>query len=309
MKKLLTLALALVTLAVFPSLGVAQEERRIGMPPVDAKKDIAEVSAASPTFKAIHDPLEGKLKAIEGVLSGVERRKIVVEADVELGKQMYEYAEAMKAAFDQAMKDAEEAAKSQGKKGSVGSLRVFEDTAKAHEKRVKGIETQTKSIESALKKGTIKLDKPVLLKMEPAEREEFRKFLEPPVSKELEKTHPDIFHHPRRGTSLDLSGVTQVAENIQGFCSSLPEEVSNFLVTPAEASIAIPCIAPCANAFSNKKNPNWAACWSCIASQGQQAIVAWNSFVSGWNACGQCKKVVTWPCKALRLAIFIAKLA
>lgn len=308
MKKLLALVLALVALAVFPGLGVAQEERRLGVPPVGPGKGSAEVSTPSAAFKAVHDPLEGKLKAIEGVLSGVERRKLVAQADVELGIQMYQYAEAMKAAFDQAMKDATEAANSQGERGSVGSLKTFEDTATAHERRVRAIEMQSKRVESGLKNGSIKLDRAVLERMEPTDREEFRNFLEPPARKDLEKAYPELFKGAAK-TSLDRSRATQLAENSQQCCRTLPEKVGNFLVAPAEAKVVIGCVGPCKQAFQNKKNPNWAACLNCIVAGGQQAIAAWNTFVSGWNGCGKCTKVVTWPCKAFNLAIFIAKLA
>jgi len=286
------------------SLLVAISFLLIGVTVFAQQKEIMKPGVISPAFKAKIDPAGLKLGAIESILSRVETQKLITDKDSEdLGKTMYEYAEAMKVALDEALKDAEEAAKSKGEKGSIESLKSFEDTAKAHEGKLKGIETKTKTIQDQLKIGTIRLDKPLLQKMTPVERKEFRKFLAPQGIKEMEKLHPDLFKPVEKpGASIELIEVTRIADNVQGFCSSLPEEISNFLVTPAEAALAAGCIGPC---IAKK----WSECAACIAGKGPEARAAWNTFVSCWNGCGKCWKPWTWWCKTKCLAKLIVKLA
>lgn len=292
-KKLISLFIALCFLMISVTVFAQQ-------------KEIMKPGVISPAFKAKIDPAGLKIGAIESILIRVETQKLITDKDSEdLGKTMYEYAEAMKAALDEALKDAEEAAKSKGEKGSTESLKSFEDTAKAHEARLKGIERKTKAIEGQLKMGTIRLDKPLLQKMAPVEMKEFRKFLSPEGNRQMEKMHPDLFKPGvpmKPGASLNLIEMSQLADNVQGFCSSLPENISNFLVSPAEAALAAGCIGPC---IAKK----WSECFACIAGKGPDAIKAWNTFLSCWNGCGTCWKPWNWWCKAKCLAKFIVKLA
>lgn len=268
----------------------------------------------SPAFKAQLDPLGMKLSNIETLLGRVEGQKLVTERDSEdLGKTMFEYAQGMKAAFDAALKEAELAANSKGKQGSVASLKHFEDTAKGHEARLKAVEAKTQAIEAQLKTGTVKLDRVQLQKLSPADREEFERFLAPQGLQEMRKLHPDLFKslphlQPGRmkpmtpGSSLKPFDGTQVAGAVAGFCSALPEQIGAFLISPAEAALGVPCIAPCAA-------QNWAACAACIVAAGPAAIQAWNTFAGRWNGCGKCWKPWTWWCKAKALTALIAKLA
>lgn len=258
----------------------------------------------SPAFKLRLDPLGSKLGSIENILSRVEGQKLVTERDSEdLGRTMFEYAEGMKAAFDVALKEAELAASSKGKQGSVGSLKHFEDTAKGHEARLKSVEAKTQAFEAHLKTGVIKLDRPILQKLTPGDRGEFQRFLTPQGLQEMQKLHPELFKGimgPQ--SSLKPFDGTQVAGAVAGFCRAVPEELGNLFVSPAEAALAAPCIGSCLA-------QNWSACTSCIVGKGPAAISAWNKFVGKWNGCGKCWKPWTWWCKAKALAALIAKLA
>lgn len=265
-------------------------------------KEIGVVPPAA--FKARIDAIGIKLEKLESILNKVENNKLIaVEDSEDFGKTGYEYAETMKAAFEEAFKDSEDFAKSEGKTGSIESLKSLEATAKAHELRLRAIEAKARSIEAQVKIGAIKFDKPLLQKMSPAEREELKRFMAPQGIKEMEKLHPDLFKPGMKpGASIEPVGLTQLADNVQGFCMSLPEKISNFLITPAEARLAAGCISPC---LAKK----WTECATCIASKGPEVRTAWNTFVSCWNGCGKCWKPTTWWCKAKCLANFIAKLA
>lgn len=269
-------------------------------------KEMMKHGAISPAFKVKIDPAILKLNAIESRIANINREKIVRINDAEnLEKAMYEYAEHMKAALDAALQEAQRAGESKGKEGSVKSLKNFEDTAKAHEPRVNKLAKNIESIEAKIKVGTIKLDKPLLQQMTPPEREEFRKFLAPEGIKNMEKLHPDLFKPGTKPVgSLNLSGRDRVVSSIGGFCGSLPEQIGNFFVSPADAALAAPCVGIC-------WAQNWAGCVACVIAASPSAVNAWNEFVSCWNgACG-CKWYKPWCCakKAWCLTKFIGKIA
>jgi len=260
--------------------------------------------AISPAFKGKIDSATLKLNGIESQIAKIDRQKIVTIGDAEnLEKTMYEYAEYMKAALDAALQEAQKAGESRGKEGSIKSLKNFEDTAKAHEPRVNKLAKNLKSIEAKIKVATIKLDRPLLQQMTPAEREEFRKFLAPKGIQKMEKLHPDLFKPGTKpGASLNLSDGAQVVSSIGGFCSSL--QIGNFFVSPAEAALAAPCVGVC-------WAKNWAGCAACVGAAGSSAVNAWNDFVSCWNGACKCKWYKPGCCakKAWCLAKFIGKIA
>ncbi len=273
----------------------------IGVTVLAQPKDVGRLD---PAFKAKMDLAEPKLKAVESLLKKMERDKLITEKDSDdLHNAMYGYAEDMKSASDEALKDAENAAKSEGREGNVANLKAFEERAKADEVRVKGVETKVKAIEGKVKNGIIKLDRPVLQKMTPSERGDFKKFLKPKGLKEMERQHPDIFKSGAKpGDNLDLFARADVESALTDFCSSLPNEVSNFFVSPAEAYYAAQCIPPC-------WARNWSACIACIVSKGPIIIQAWNKFVSCWNGAGKPWWVPGWAWKTKCLVVFVGKLA
>lgn len=265
---------------------------------------------ATPAFKAKLEPLGGKLRNIEqrvdALVAKVNKRKLITEADMEdaeLDKAMQEYADAMKAAYDDAIKQAEQAARSKGKEGNTADLKAFEDLAKAHDKLMKRVEAKTRKVEAQIRAGVIRLDKPVLQKATPAERDEFRKQLKPEGIREMEKLHPDLFKPGK--TSLlspqpESAGAPLLAA--AGYCAPLLGQLGDLLVSPAHAAIALPCVAPCAA-------KNWGACAACVVNAGAQAVEAYNSFVRCWNGNGKPWWVPRWLWRTGCVAALVAKLA
>lgn len=257
--------------------------------------------------KARLDTLEIKLKNIESVVQRIEAQKMIKEGDAEaLDRSMNEYAEGMRAAFDAANNDAAAAAKSQGKEGNVEHLRSFEATAKAHEQRTKALDAKSKGVQAQLKAGTVKLDRSLLQKMTPAQREEFKKHLDAPGLREMERTHPDLFKPGARppGSSLNLFDGNKLASAMADFCSLVPSKLGSMFVGEAEAFIAAPCVLPCGAR-------NWSACASCVSNSNSLAIAAYNTFKSCSSNCGTCAWYRPWGClcKTSCLAVFVAKLA
>lgn len=264
----------------------------------------------TPAFKAKIEPLGGKLRNIEqrvdALVAKVNKRKLITEAemeDAELDKAMKEYADAMKAAYDDAIKQAEQAARSKGKEGNTADLKAFEDLAKAHDKRMKQVEAKTRKVEAQIRTGAIRLDKSVLQKATPAEREEFRKHLKPEGIREMEKLHPDLFKPGKTSLlSPQLESESALFSAAAGYCAPLLGQLGDLLVSPAHAAIALPCVAPCAA-------KNWAACAACVVNAGGQAVEAYNSFVSCWNGSGKPWWTPRWLWRTWCVTKLVAKLA
>lgn len=243
----------------------------------------------SPTVKAKIDFSAAKLKEIEATFTKIETQRLVKLEDAErIHKVMNEYAESMIAAFNEAIKDAEEAAKSEGKRGSVETLKFFEDKVKAHVTTLKRLEGKANAMEQKFSDGTIKLDKPLLQKLSPTEFEDVRRSLKPMGIKEMEKLHPDLFIKPMRpGASLNLFERSQATSSINVVAKSFPEQIGNFFVSPAEAKVAAPCIEPCSAR-------RWSECAACIVGKGPEAKRCVDDFRSCWE--NNCKWYKPWWC-------------
>jgi hypothetical protein len=247
------------------------------------------------TVEAFKNRLAGndkKLVGVEALVGRVESSKLITVRDSdELDTSIRAYATDMEQAADTALKEAEKAF--QGKGGNANLLADFERTAKAHEARVKQIETRTQKIDTQVKAGTIRLDKPVLQKMSPQERGEFKQYLRPEGVKEMERLHPDLFKGLPSGAIIKpwtFAAVTDGRYAIQGCWGALVETVGNLLVSPAQAAIVAQTASSIANAISkgiNDKNQAWA----------------------DYNNCANnCRWWQFW-CKPACLATLIAKLA
>jgi hypothetical protein len=284
------------------SPGAASQVREAALVPA--------VQKASPAFLKFHDSSKGKFGQIQSLLSQIESGKVLHDGDAEkLDKMMFEYANELKAAFDQASADAKEAAESKGRKGSVESLKVFETQAQQHEQASKGFESRMIIVQNKLKSGEIKLDKQLLQKMSPGEMQQFKQFLAPGALQQMEQLHPDLMKGAPAKSSLERTEETPqlVAQAIPvPLGCRVADLVGNLIEEKAEAALAFSCIGPC-------KAKNWTACVNCIVSKGPAAINAWNTFVGCWNGAGPCNwRPWTWGnCarKAACLAVFIAKLA
>lgn len=246
---------------------------------------------------------ESKIKNIEGILSRIESQKLVRDGDSEsMEREMYEYAEHMKSIFDESLKSAEDAAESGGKSGNVEALNSFETMTKQHEVKLRKIEEKVKAIEAQIKTGAIKLDKPILQKMSPIERDEFHEFLTPEGRRQMQKMHPELFK-PGMKSGASLEDMDKFYKNKIGCYSSIYDQFSNFFVGTAEAAVAVNCIGVC---FAKK----WEECLKCVRSSGSAAVEAWNDFKRCWDNCCGCKwyKPGCCSCKLGCLLKFIAKL-
>ncbi len=87
-----------------------------------------------------------------------------------------------------------------------------------------------------------------------------------------------------------------------GYCALALGQLGDLLVSPAQAAIAIHCVAPCAA-------KNWGACATCVVGAGAQAVEAYNSFVSCWNGSGKLGWAPRWLWRSWCVAKLVAKLA
>jgi hypothetical protein len=91
-----------------------------------------------------------QLTTIEGLFKQVEAAKATDDKDKaadDLGSRLDAYAKAMVASFEAALKQAELAAKSQGKEGNTEQLKTFEDLAVKHENRLKQLDNRAKKMQ------------------------------------------------------------------------------------------------------------------------------------------------------------------
>ncbi|MEA2329433.1 MAG: hypothetical protein QOE68_4392 [Thermoanaerobaculia bacterium] len=269
----------------------------------------APAARVSGEFMKAHDSTNAKFEEIQSLLSGIEREKVIHEGDTQkLDKLMFDYAKQLKAAFDQATRDADEAAKSKGQRGSAQSAVTFESLALQHEKASRSWEPRLNQIQSKLATAEIKPDVAALKNLSAAGLQEYRKSLTPAGLKEMERVHPELMKassHSRLGTPdprLVAQGIAvPLSDQIDRAVSQFIDEVGP---DSAGASLAAPCVSSCSQ-------KNWGACAACILSKTPAAIAAWNTFTSCWNSIGTCDWRHWQNCarKAACLATLISKLA
>lgn len=243
---------------------------------------------ATPAFLKLHTSNKGKFDQIQGLIAQIENGKVVHDGDTQkLDQLMFDYANDLRAAFDQASHDAQDAGKTNGKLGSVQSLKLFEDQAQQHADTSKTFEPRMQAIQSKLRTGEIKLDRPMLLKMSPADMQQFKQFLSPPALQEMQKLNPDLMKGSPNKVQLEETATPElIAVAIPvPLSDSVEELLGNLIEEKADASLAAPCVGMCIA-------HNWPGCVSCLVSKGSGAINAWNSFVGCWNGSGTCDG---WP--------------
>jgi hypothetical protein len=104
-------------------------------------------SAAAQERNAALQENDKALTSIEGMFSQIEGAKTDEEKDKyadNFERSLASYAKAMMSSFDAALKQAELAAKSQGKEGNSEQLKAFEDLAVKHEKKLNDLDRQAK---------------------------------------------------------------------------------------------------------------------------------------------------------------------
>ncbi|MDP5016921.1 MAG: hypothetical protein NWQ43_06390 [Dolichospermum sp.] len=235
-----------------------------------------------------------RLDKIEALFTNIESKQVFrQEQSEEISKSTFEYAQAVKAALDNALKNAETLAKTQGNRGSIDPLATFEEAEKANEPRLQKIQERANVIERQIKTGVVKVDKPVIEKLSVPERAEFLNSLERPTRQIYIKNLPNLFKPVINTPQKEPKLLKDSAENYQSFIpetthntmanydvaitvSNLLQKVSNFIIPPAYAAVAAPCIGL---AISK----NWTALAACVVNSSSQATQIYNEFVRCWN--------------------------
>jgi hypothetical protein len=234
-----------------------------------------------------------RLDNIEALFSKVESKQLFTQEQSEqVSKATFEYAQAVKTALDNALKNAETLAKTQGSQGSIDPLNTFEKAEKANEPRLQKIEQRANAIEKQIRTGRVKIDRPVLEKLSVPERAELFNSLEAPTRQIYIKNLPELFKPVINAPQKDLKPFKEFSENYQSFVpetthnmpnyhvgttvSDMLQKVSNFVIPPAYAAVAAPCVGL---AISR----NWTGLAACVVNAGSQATQIYNEFVSCWN--------------------------
>jgi hypothetical protein len=230
-----------------------------------------QLTVASPTVRAKLSEGAANVRTVQSVLNRVEKAKYLKEQDVkQLETAMSATAEALYAAFNKATSEAEEAGKSEGKTGSVGSLKAFEDGVTVQLASVNQIEARLKAIQKSVENKSYKMDRSLEQSLNQTEREQIR------------EARPRVTYAGRL--------VNSFAEVSSG---------GSNLTSAAIPKLAAPCVSPC-------WNKQWSVCLTCILSKGPAVIDAYKDFLKCWNGAKNPFKVVK---QAACLAKFIAILA
>jgi hypothetical protein len=284
MKRLfLTLVLGLVTVAAIviqtPLNPTSATSQPGGMLDVDAAVDPKrpepqeqnrQLNVVSPSVRAKLSEGAANVRTIQGVLNRVEKARHLKEQDAkELETGMKATAEVLYAAFNEATSEAEEAGKSEGKRGSVGSLRTFEREVTVQLASIQQIEARLKAIQRRIENKSYKMDQSL---------EQSSNQLE---GKQIRKARPQATF-----TGKLVNSFAEVSSD----GSTLPSAMPNLVK---------PCVSPCLN-------KQWGACVACILSKVPSAIGSYNAFQSCWNGAKNPWKAVK---QAACLAKFVAVLA
>ena len=135
-----------------------------------------------------------RLSELERALNQVETKKVATLQDTErVEKAALAYAEAMKTALDNALKQAETLATSEGKQGSISPLETFEKAETANLPRLEKIGDRANTIEKQIQVGTIRLDKSLIQDLSVVERGELLESLQPPARQLYLREQPELF--------------------------------------------------------------------------------------------------------------------
>ncbi|MDP5338461.1 MAG: hypothetical protein NWQ28_07765 [Nodularia sp. (in: cyanobacteria)] len=263
-----------------------------------------------------------RLNQLETALNQVERKKVATLKDTEeIEQAAFAYAEAIKAGLDNALKEAETLATTEGKQGSINSLVTFEKAEKENQPRLEKIEQRVNTIERQIKVGTIRLDRSIIQNLSVPERQELLESLEPPAKEiylreqptlfkpvlELQRKNPvlqnprlnpQILDTPRINPTLEAppNNLKFLEEKFDKFQSFVPGNIENTLasyhvgiaVSGMMQSISNMLIPPAYAAaaipcIGHAVARNWSGLAACVVKAGSQATSIYNQFVSCWN--------------------------
>ncbi|MEA5573082.1 hypothetical protein [Calothrix sp. UHCC 0171] len=242
-----------------------------------------------------------KLSQIETLFAKVENTKVATFRDSEEVEQAaLAYAEAMKAGLDDALKNAETLAKTQGKKGSITPLDTFEKAEKANQPRLQKIEARANALDNQIKAGNIKVDRTIIQKLTVPERRELLDSLQPAVRETYIREQPALFKPVLNAPRKNLKSLNEEnTQNKVAKVSDMVPNVNNMLIPSTYAAAGVPCIRL---AISKQ----WTKLAACVANAGSQAKSIYNQFRSCWN---NTRRPLRWLKRARCVARLIARLA
>ncbi|GET37593.1 hypothetical protein [Microseira wollei] len=256
-----------------------------------------------------------RLNRIETAFNRIERQNVFAVGDSEeISQATLEYAQAMKAALDNALQNAQTLANSQGTQGSITPLDTFEQAEKANQPRLEQLEQRANNIDNKIKAGAIRVDRRAIERLSVAERRELFDSLQAPARQIYLQNQPDLFKSVSTAPQKELKSVNETSATYQSFLpentritpanyagivvSDMVQNLSDTLIPPAYAAVAGPCVA-----LAIAKN--WSALAACVVNAGSQATSIYNQFVSCWNGASGWLK---WLKRARCLATLIVKL-
>src|SRR6185436_3919012 len=208
-------------------------------------RSVEGTQVAMQPFKAELSSAQAKLATAEAAVEriGSTRRATALDTAA-IDKGMYEYAAGFKALFERATREAELAARTNGRQGNIDNLLLFEEVASAEEKRVQKLAARLQALSSSAERGEVQLHTSSAAS-EPDER------------------------------FLPLDPLVGAYDSFVACFSGGWESWE--LIPRAEAAIAKPCVPPCAA-------KNWNACLQCIVNKVPAAIATWNQFKNYWDS-------------------------
>ncbi len=256
-----------------------------------------------------------RLNRIEAAFNRIERQNVFAMGDSEeISQATLEYAQAMKAALDNALQNAQTLANTQGRQGSITPLETFERTEKANQPRLQRIEQRANNIDNRIKAGAIRVDRRAIERLSVPERRELFESLQAPARQIYLQNQPDLFKSVSTAPETEIKSVDETSANYQSFLSEnmhitpanyagilvsdMVQNLSDTLIPPAYAAVAAPCVA-----LAIAKN--WSALAACVVNAGSQATSIYNQFVSCWNGASGWLK---WLKRARCLVTLIIKL-
>ena len=143
-----TRALIVGLALLLPGAAALAERPAPGLP---SPSGSAGISISPAQFTTSLQARERELASIEQLFTRIEATKLPAEKEKlsdELSQPLDAYAKGMMESINTAMKQADLAAKSQGKQGNTGLLKPFEDLAVKHEQRMKKLDERAQKISS-----------------------------------------------------------------------------------------------------------------------------------------------------------------
>jgi len=250
--------------------------------------------------------LNSQLQTVEQRFGAGARR---IESSARIGVQdlqapdieqaMEGYTETLKVLTEEALADAERAAKSQGREGDARKLALLETMVKSHEGRTALLRNRADRLYAQVKSGQVVLDRAVLEQLSPAERQEFGDF----VSTTARKRYPAELVPGSRAT-LELPQLGKLADSLFQTARSrinlaaCADWILDSIVTPAHPAMLAGCAGACTYA--------WPSCIACVGLATGLTVQSWSIFRNCWNGSGKPRWTPLWLYRTYCVSALVA---